>query len=237
MANYSVNKVGAFATRTAGLFTRNKPALQAKGYNATADIAKLIADAAALPTTDEAQEHAKSMQRDATLTVNSDTHDAYLNASGVLKTASGFLGKKGVEADEAKRIRGQVSNQDNPSQVATFVTSTAAYLTTHKTALIAKNYDPTAKITELTALAGTLSGTESHQEGMKGERGDATVVVLAATDALYVFTNDRLEATSGFFATDSEFNKEVRRIRKEFYGGDSGTPPPPPPPPTPPPTP
>lgn len=236
MPRHSINKTVACARSTANLFTRNQADLLAKGYDAADDIVALNAGADALPVTDEAQEHAKTEQKDASTDVADETRSAYTLASTALKTASGFLGKKGTEADEARRIRNEVSNQENPVQVSAFVTSVIAFLNNHKPALLAKKFDPTAKIAELTPFATSLTEMKGHHEAMRGGRGDATTAVEGAIDDLFNSANDKLEAAIGLYPPDSEFVKEVLRIRATLRRRDPG-PPTPPTPPTPPPTP
>ncbi|MBI5774852.1 MAG: hypothetical protein HZA89_14050 [Verrucomicrobia bacterium] len=184
--------------------------------------------------TDEVQEHAKSAQTDATADIEAAARAAYTLASNALTTGSGFLGKTGSEADEARRLRAGVSKQGNPAQVAAFVTSVIAYLNNHKPALLAKHYDPTAKIAELTPLTTSLTTGKGDQESKKGARGDATTAIDDATDALFNSANDQLEAAIGLYDPDSEFVKEARRIRLALRGPEGGGTTPPPAPPAPP---
>jgi hypothetical protein len=234
MPRFSVNKTTAYARSTGNLFSRYQADLLAKGLDTTDVITGLTAGADALPVTDEEQEHAKTDQVGASTAVQAATQNAYALASSALKTASGLLGKTGPEADEAQRLRAGVTSKSNPAQVAAFVTSVIAYLNKHKPALLAKKFDPTAKLAELTPLNATLTTGKGHHEEMKGERGAATTTVDAATDALFNLANNNLEAAANLYPDDSEFNKEVLRIRAALRGRDGGSPTPPPSPPPPP---
>ncbi|MBI5687601.1 MAG: hypothetical protein HZC54_21230 [Verrucomicrobia bacterium] len=151
-----------------------------------------------------------------------------------LNTAAGFLGKDTPEADEARRLRENVANQKSAPQVAIFVRGVAAYLTNHTAALVAHNYNPAAKITELSALATPLEESKGVQEQKKNERGDSTTALDEAKDTLFADANKALDGAIGLFPDDSEFVAEARRIRSELYGPDAPPAEPPAPPPQPP---
>jgi hypothetical protein len=218
MITYPIDKVVGFAGRVANLFTRNKAAMLAKGYDATQDIAAITANAAALPSSGEDQQHAKSAQNEQTTSLSDEIHAAYENASAALNTAVGRLGKRSEEKAEAHRIRSGCASKSSAAQVSAFIVQAAAFLTKYKDKLIAANYDPTAKITELTALSTTLVTDKGTQEQAKDDRGDSTSAVLAAKDSLFELANDALETAMGLFPSDSEFVSEAKRIRVELRG-------------------
>jgi len=218
MSKYSVIKVAAYARRIAGLFERFTAELQGKGFNTAAFITKLNADADVLTSTDETQEHAKSVQKNSTSTVEERTAAAYRKASNALKSAAGFFGKRTPEAQETVRLRNGVANESNAAQVAEFVRSSLAFLTTHTAALAAKGYDTAPRIAELTALAGTLVTDKNEQMTAMHNRDDATDDVLSERDSLYDYANNTLNGAISLYDGDpnANFVQEARTIRLEL---------------------
>ncbi len=218
MTSYSVNKVVGYAERVADFFTRNKPAMLAKGFDATQDIAAITAGAAALPASSEDQLNDMTSQTQDSGSLADEIAAAYQNGSRTLNAASGRFGKRSDEATEAQRVREGCKSKSSAAQVSAFLVEVVAYLTKHKTDLTAANYDPTAKITELTALSTTLIGDKGAQQQAMTDRGNATTAVQTAKDSLYQLANNALETAMGLFPADSEFVNEAERIRLEIHG-------------------
>ena len=105
MANVNPNQCIGFLDSVADYLEHYKAVLIPKKYDPTDDITGCRAAAMALSKTDGDQEKLKTDLAKKTDEVNGLCDGHYTEASGMLDTAIGKLGKRSLEADEARRLR------------------------------------------------------------------------------------------------------------------------------------
>jgi peptide subunit release factor RF-3 len=107
-----------------------------------------------------------------------------------------------------------------------------ALLTTYKDAMIAKDSDPTARITRLETKVTTVTNENQKQEAIKTTLRDQTTLVEEKKDDLERESSSACDAIIAAFGRDSEQGREATKLRSSVTSKrskQSGTPPPTPP--------
>lgn len=132
-------------------------------------------------------------------------------------------------APEESLTMPESKNTYSVETVLGFSTSVKSLLNTNKTAMIAKDEDPTARMTSIDTTAQSLTAENATQEKMKTDLREQTAKVEQLKAQLYSLSSAGCDKVLACFGRTSEQAKEATNLRKSLKT-ERRTPEPTPPP-------